>query len=139
MPTYECKNITCMGYSVIQVACIICIYVFLNWNIIILSLKQISDFIIPLKYLKIYFIALQCSLSRLVIYLLNTLIACAKSSLIDTIAYIKHPTNIRFLWYLCNFFLNLWALILDNMKWFANGVSTGFASNMLNLSKTFFK
>ena len=48
--------------------------------------------VVPLKYLKIHYIAFQCSLPGLFIYLLITPIACAISGLVHTMAYIKLPT-----------------------------------------------
>ena len=50
-------------------------------------------FMVPLKYLRIHFTAIQCSFPELFIYLLINPTTCAISGLVQTISHIKLPTT----------------------------------------------
>ena len=54
--------------------------------------KHIAYAVVPLKYLRINFTSIQCSLPGLFIYVLTTPIACVISALVHTISYIKLMT-----------------------------------------------
>ncbi|KAK9698734.1 hypothetical protein RND81_08G127500 [Saponaria officinalis] len=100
-------------------------------------MRPTSD--VPLRYRKIIFTTCQCSLPRSHINRLTTLTDCARSGLVQTIAYIKLPTALAYgtrdMYAFSS--ADLGANTTDRCAFDALGVSMDLALDMPNLVNTF--
>ena len=96
-------------------------------------------FEVPFKYLSIHFIAAQCSRPGLLVYWLTAPTTNAMFRLVQTIAYIKLLKTDTYCTFLISplSFSPLRHCLAFNLQLVGNADSIGFASDMLNLSKTF--
>ena len=115
-------------------------YVLYPWMKRIIICKMNFTLAITIQYQNIHLTTLQCSIPRLLIYLLTTPTTRAISSCVHTIAYIRLLTIDEYgmLDILSTSSCAFGHISLANLKWLAKGILTTFASYILNIFNTLF-